>query len=124
MANKAQVELRIQNDEPTVKIVVPKGTSLDDIAKIQANLFAHPERLGEPFRPVLGSCPTCLSGIQIEMVEAPVQPVVRDIQDMFTHLSTEMRSINTRLSSLERGGARSDLVPSEGAVTARGVIEY
>lgn len=123
MANKAQVELRIQNDEPTVTIRVPRGATLGDIAKIQASLFSQPERLGEAFGRIIKGCPNCLSGLRIEFGEERVNPAVRDIQDMFTHLSTEMRSISTRLSAIERGAAvRPEAVAAEAA--AVGVIEY
>lgn len=132
MANKAQVELRIQNDEPTLMIRVPKGATLGDIAKIQASLFSNPERLGQAFERILRGCPNCLSGLRLEFGEERVNPAaVRDIQDMFTHLTTEMRSISTRLSAIERGGVRADVradvrpdVVAAEAAAAVGVIEY
>jgi hypothetical protein len=123
MANKAQVELRIQNDEPTVMVRMPKGATLGDIAKVQASLFSQPERLGEAFGRIVRNCPNCISGVRLEFGEERVNPAVRDIQEMFTHLATEMRSISTRLSSIERGAARPDAALAEGAA-AVGVIEY
>lgn len=128
MANKAQVELRTLNDEPTVTIRVPRGATLGDIAKIQANLFANPERLGEVFERLVRGCPNCLSGLRIELGEERINPAVRDIQEMFTHLTTEMRSISSRLSAIERGGPRTEAVAAAGAAAgaaaAVGVIEY
>lgn len=121
MSNTAKFELRTQNGEPTVTIRVAKGTTLGDIAKIQASLFAHPERLGEGIGRLVKGCPNCLSGLRIEFGEEVVNPAVRDIQDMFTHLSTEIRTIATRLSAIERGAVRPETVAAEAVA---GVIEY
>jgi hypothetical protein len=98
----------MQNNEPTVTVRAPRGTSLGDIARIQASLFARPEKLRPPFGDLIRGCPNCLSGIRFEIGEEIVNPVTHDIQEMFTHLSTEMRAISSRLSSLERGAIRTE----------------
>jgi hypothetical protein len=105
---KAKVEFRMVNNEPTVTVRVPRGTSLGDIAKIQASLFARPDRLKPPFSDLIRGCTNCLSGARFEFGEELVNPVTHDIQEMFTHLTTEMRAISSRLSSLERGPIRSE----------------
>src|SRR5688572_864328 len=80
---KAKVELQIQNGEPTATVRVPPGASLGDIAKIQSSLFAQPERFGPPFNDLIRGCPTCVSGIRLEIVEERTYPVTRDIQEVF-----------------------------------------
>lgn len=103
---KAKVEFHMQNNEPTITVRVPRGTSLGDIAKIQASLFAKPDRVRPPFGELIRGCPNCLSGARFEIREEVINPVTHDIQDMFTHLTTEMRTISSRLSNLERGAAK------------------
>jgi hypothetical protein len=119
---KAKVEFRMQSNEPTVTLRVPRGTSLGDIAKMQASLFAHPEKLTPPFDHLVRACPNCVSGMRIELGEEVINPVTRDIQEMFTHLTAEMRTISSRLSTLERSAVKS--APVE--IVANGVneIEY
>lgn len=104
---KAKLELRVQDGQPTVSIRVPPGTSISDIAKIQASLFANPEKLGPEFVHAVGGCTRCTSGIHIILAEDRTLPAARDVESMFTHLTTELREISTRLSALERGGASS-----------------
>jgi hypothetical protein len=105
---KAKVEFRMQNNEPNVTVRVPRGTSLGDIAKIQASLFARPEKFKPPFSDLIRGCPNCLSGARFEIGEEFVNPVTHDIQELFTHLTTEMRAISSRLSTLERSGMKAE----------------
>lgn len=120
---KAKIEFRMENNEPSVAIRVPRGTSLGDLAKIQSSLFASPERVPPEFGKLIRGCPNCLSGLHIGSIrEEIVNPVTHDLQDMFTHLTTEMRSISTRLANLERSAPRAE--PAETATGQVAEIEF